>query len=495
MCLKHGAAIGDAAHHHIAKTIEPGARETDLQAAASAIMHKLGAQWVHNVQVTSGNRTQPHPHLSSDRLIQPGDLVFIDIVLLLNGYHTCYYRCFCCGQPTARQKDIHKRCLAYQQAGLAAVKPGVTTADITKVWPKCSEMGFNSEAECFVLQYGHGIGVGLWEFPIVSRLYSMDHPVEIKPGMVFALANKACSVTTNPILAASALKNNPVLQSQQAKALPDDAPANERAEANLKGVVQHAAKMFEPIYRASEGKQGYVCAQVNPALAADRDAMIATARRFHRWAPNIAVKFPATLAGLDAQEECIAEGITITSTVNYTVPQVIAAAERHRRGRQRAREAGKKPGECFAVVMIGRLDDYLREVARDNQIQVSEEDICQAGLAVVKRAYTIFKKKNYDATLLIAALRGTYHMTELVGGELLMSIHPTYQQQLLDPQVPQEQRIDKPIDRDVIERLNRIPEFARAYEPDGMQPREFITYGVVQKTLMQFQLAGWAKLH
>jgi len=187
MCLKHGAAIVDAAHHKIAQTLQPGAKETDLQAIASYEMHRLGAQWVHNVQVTSGNRTQPHPHLSSDRLIQPGDLVFIDIVLLFNGYHTCYYRCFCCGKPSEKQKEIHKRCLAYQQAGLAAVKPGVTTADITAVWPKCDEMGFASEVECFGLQYGHGIGVGLWEFPIISRLYSIDHPVEIEPGMVFAL--------------------------------------------------------------------------------------------------------------------------------------------------------------------------------------------------------------------------------------------------------------------------------------------------------------------
>lgn len=191
MCLKWGAAIVDAAFHKIASTIQPGMKENDLQAVAAHEMHRLGAQWVHNVQVTSGNRTHPHPHLSSDRLIQPGDMIFMDIVCLVNGYHTCVYRCFCCGKPTAKQKEIHARCLEYQLGGIEAVKPGKTTADIATVWPDYKQMGAKDEHEIFGLQYGHGIGVGLWEFPIISRAYSIKHPVEIQPGMVFALETYA----------------------------------------------------------------------------------------------------------------------------------------------------------------------------------------------------------------------------------------------------------------------------------------------------------------
>jgi len=191
MCLKHGAAIVDAAFHKIASTIAPGVRENDLQAVASHEMHRLGAQWVHNVQVTSGNRTHPHPHLSSDRLIQPGDMIFMDIVCMYNGYHTCVYRCFCCGKPNQKQKDIHKQCLEYQLGGIEAVKPGVTSADVCTTWPTAKQMGARSEHDVFGLQYGHGIGVGLWEFPIISRAYSLDHPVKIEPGMVFALETYA----------------------------------------------------------------------------------------------------------------------------------------------------------------------------------------------------------------------------------------------------------------------------------------------------------------
>jgi Xaa-Pro aminopeptidase len=189
--LKHGAAIVDAAFHRIACEIRPGAKENDLQAVASHEMHRLGAQWIHNVQVTSGNRTNPHPHLSSDRLLQPGDIIFMDIVCLYNGYHTCVYRCFTVGPPSQKQIDTHARCLEIQTGGIEAVKPGCSTADVVTRWPDYRQMGALNEHEIFGLQYGHGIGVGLWEFPIISRAYSIEHPVEIEPGMVFALETYA----------------------------------------------------------------------------------------------------------------------------------------------------------------------------------------------------------------------------------------------------------------------------------------------------------------
>jgi transaldolase len=206
------------------------------------------------------------------------------------------------------------------------------------------------------------------------------------------------------------------------------------------------------------------------------------------------VKLPATSAGLDVLENCIAEGITCTATVSFTVPQVIAIAERHRAGTKRAREEDIEPGKCFSVIMIGRLDDYLREVAHDNQASVSESDICQSGLAVSKRAYEIYRREEYDAVLLIAALRGDYHLTELAGAKLLMSIHPTSQELFVTQDLPREERIDKPIPTDVIDRLRQMPEFVRAYEPDGMTPSEFVGFGATQRTLSQFCEMGWKQM-
>jgi len=185
--LRNAAATVDAAFDGVARLIRAGVRENDIQAEASRILHALGSQWVINIQVTSGSRTHPHPHLSSDRLLQPGDLVFLDIDTLLNGYHTCYYRTLCCGKPTQKQKDIYKQTYDMLCAGMAVVRPGATTGDIVRTWPSAEYWGFKNEAEAFGLAFGHGIGVGLWERPIVSRLYSLEHPVELKEGMVIAL--------------------------------------------------------------------------------------------------------------------------------------------------------------------------------------------------------------------------------------------------------------------------------------------------------------------
>ena len=186
--MRNAAAIVDAAFYKMAQTIRPGARENDLQAAASAELHRLGAQWVSNVQVTSGSRTNPHPHLSSDRLLQPGDLVFADIDSIYGaGYRTCVYRTFCCGKPTAQQQEIYRRAYEMLMRGVSMMRAGNTTADVVNVWPTCDYWGFRNEAEAFGLAFGHGLGTGLWERPIISRAYSLENPVVLQKGMVVAL--------------------------------------------------------------------------------------------------------------------------------------------------------------------------------------------------------------------------------------------------------------------------------------------------------------------
>jgi len=313
---------------------------------------------------------------------------------------------------------------------------------------------------------------------------------ELKVG----LEHKAVGVTINPVLVRKAVESNIGYWGSIFKTLPNDLTPQQRTEEMTKLVTQKVTPVMTEQFSKGDGKTGYVCAQVNPAMASDRETMIAMARRFNAWAPNIAVKLPATAAGLDVLEDCIAEGITITVTVSFTVPQLLAIAERHRKGITRAKQAGKTPGNCFAVLMIGRIDDYLRDVAHDRKSQVTESDIRQAGLAIAKRAYSVYKEKNYEAMMLVAALRGTYHMTELAGAELIMSIHPKYQQMLLEPGIDKQERIDNTIAAEVIQRLETIPDFVRAYKLDGMDAEEFITFGATQRTLSQFIETGWLSL-
>jgi transaldolase len=316
-------------------------------------------------------------------------------------------------------------------------------------------------------------------------------PAELQLG----LDRGAIGVTTNPYLSNVAVaKNRTSWMADVDPILSGNLSGEEKAEALMRQVVINAAKMYQPIYQATEGEAGYVCAQVNPSRAGDRESMLAMARRFHSWAPNIAVKLPAVSAGLDVLEDCIAEGITATATVSFTVPQVVAIAERCRAGRKRAGRNGVKPGKCYSVIMIGRLDDYLREVALDNNASVSESDICQSGLAVAKRAFRIYEELEYEAVLLIAALRGSYHLTELAGADLIMSIAPAAQQWFVKQDHSREQRIASEIDADVLQRLSKMPEFTKAFEPEGMKPADFISFGPTQRTLCQFIEAGWKLL-
>lgn len=302
-------------------------------------------------------------------------------------------------------------------------------------------------------------------------------------------------VTTNPFLSNIAVNKNRSLWASDIDAvLAQRLQPEAKAEALMRIVVQRAADKLMPEYKASGGERGLVCAQVNPMRAGDRECMHMLAKRFHAWSPNIAVKLPATYAGLDVLEECVAEGITCTATVSFTVPQAIAIAERHRRGIERAKKNNVKPGKCFAVIMIGRLDDFLREVAHDNKAPVSEADIQQAGLAVTKRAYALYKERGYESVLLVAALRGHYHLTELAGADLIMSIAPSYQDTFVKDNHRREETIEKPVALDVIDRLRTMPEFVRAYEPDGMSEEEFVSYGATQRTLCQFVEVGWRLL-
>jgi Xaa-Pro aminopeptidase len=123
----------------------------------------------------------------SDRIIRPGDPAFFDILHSYMGYRTCYYRTFAVGSASVAQRDAYTRCREYMDTAIALVKPGATTADIVKVWPKAEEFGFANEEAAFALQYGHGVGLSIWEKPIFSRLVSLEHPEILEEGMVFAL--------------------------------------------------------------------------------------------------------------------------------------------------------------------------------------------------------------------------------------------------------------------------------------------------------------------
>jgi Xaa-Pro aminopeptidase len=185
--LNHSAMMVDAAYDELYRAMRPGMRENEAVGLVSKVLYDLGSEYVEAVNAISGERCNPHPHVFSDRVLRPGDPVYYDILHSYMGYRTCYYRTFCVGSASHAMVDAYKQCREYVDASIDLIRPGRTTAQVASVWPKAQEFGFPNEESCFGLQFGHGIGLAIWEKPVISRLVSLDQHYELKPGMVFAL--------------------------------------------------------------------------------------------------------------------------------------------------------------------------------------------------------------------------------------------------------------------------------------------------------------------
>ena len=187
MLLSQAAAMVDGVYQDIVDVLKPGIRENEIVALAAKRLYEMGSDQVEAINSVSGERCNPHPHNFSDKIIRPGDQAFFDIIHSFNGYRTCYYRTFSVGTSTPAQHDAYTKAREWMDVAIDQVGPGVGTDEVAALWPKATEFGFPNEMEAFGLQFGHGLGLGLHERPIISRLNSMSNPVEIKAGMVFAL--------------------------------------------------------------------------------------------------------------------------------------------------------------------------------------------------------------------------------------------------------------------------------------------------------------------
>ena len=187
MLLTQAAAMVDGVYQDIVEALKPGVRENEIVALANKRLYEMGSDQVEAINAVSGERCNPHPHNFSDRLIRPGDQAFFDIIHSFNGYRTCYYRTFSVGSATPSQRDAYQKAREWMDASINKIKPGVGTDEVADVWPEATEFGFDNEMAAFGLQFGHGLGLGLHERPIISRLNSMREPVELHTDMVFAL--------------------------------------------------------------------------------------------------------------------------------------------------------------------------------------------------------------------------------------------------------------------------------------------------------------------
>jgi Xaa-Pro aminopeptidase len=185
--LTHAVAMVDAAYEDLYEFLRPGVRENECVGLVTKKLFDLGSEHVEGANAISDGRSSPHPHVFSDRLIRPGDPAFFDILHSYQGYRTCYYRTFAVGSASRAQHGAYKICRELMDNAIDLVKPGATTAEIVQVWPEAPQFGFANEEDAFALQYGHGVGLSIWERPIFSRLTSIEHPETLEVGQVFAL--------------------------------------------------------------------------------------------------------------------------------------------------------------------------------------------------------------------------------------------------------------------------------------------------------------------
>jgi transaldolase len=310
--------------------------------------------------------------------------------------------------------------------------------------------------------------------------------------LAYAVERGATGATSNPSIVLDVMKRENAYWVPRVHELAAANPAWTEVEltwAIIEEMAVRGAGVLAPVFEREGGRKGRLSVQTNPANYPDAGRMVEQAIRFAGLAPNIQVKFPATAAGIVAIEEATVRGVNINATVSFTVPQAVAAAEAVERGLARRAAAGDDTASMTPIVtlMIGRLDDWMKVLVERDGLAVHPDAPNWAGIAAFKRSYGIFRERGYHSRLLAAAYRHRLHWTELVGGDVSMTLPHAWQVRFNNSGIVPVARMDVPVDPALIDDLyERIPDFRRAYDPDGMTAAEFASYGASARTLRAF---------
>ncbi|HUB70671.1 MAG TPA: transaldolase family protein [Acidimicrobiales bacterium] len=313
--------------------------------------------------------------------------------------------------------------------------------------------------------------------------------------LTYSIDNGAVGATCNPVIALAVVRQEISKWGPRMRELAGEYPTATEDELGWKlveEVSQGAAKLLVPAYEESKGHNGRLSVQTDPRFYRDPAAIVRQAERFSGLAANMIVKIPATAAGIVAIEEATYKGISINATVSFTLPQALLVAEAVERGLRRREAEGKDTLHMGPVctIMVGRLDDWLKVYADKQGILTDPGHLEWAGVAVFKKAYRIFTERGYRTRLLAAAFRNHFHWSELIGGDVVISPPYSWQVRINASDIAVEPRIDRPVDEAIVaDLLARFPDFARAYQQDGLRLEDFESYPPSRRTLRQFMAA------
>jgi len=310
--------------------------------------------------------------------------------------------------------------------------------------------------------------------------------------LTYAIAHGAVGATSNPTIVLNVLKQELSTWKPRILEIIKENPTWSEVEITWKIYEEIGLKGAEtllPVFKKMNGKKGRLSIQTNPANYRNPEELTKQAVHFAGLAPNIQVKLPVTKAGVEAIEEATYHGVNINATVCFTVPQSLAVAEAVERGLERREAEGKPIDDMSPVctIMVGRMDDWLKVIAKKEGITVTPGDLDWAGVACMKKAYAIYNTKGYRTRLLAAAYRHHMHWSEFIGGDLILTIPYKWQLLFNDSDIEVKERMDNPVDEKVIENLyTHFEDFRKAYDEDGMSNEEFDSYGASARTLRGF---------
>jgi transaldolase len=302
----------------------------------------------------------------------------------------------------------------------------------------------------------------------------------------------AVGATCNPVIALTAIKNRPEVWQPRLRELAEEFPEATESELGWKAVEElsiQASRLLLPAFEEHRGRNGRLSVQTDPRLHRSRDALVEQAVRFSQLAPNIIVKIPATKTGIEAMEEATYRGVSINATVSFSVAQAMAVAEAIERGLRRRDAEGLTSAGMGPVctIMGGRLDDWLKVSVERDRVLIDPGYLEWAGVAALKKAYRLYQERGYRTRILSAAFRNHMQWSELLGGDLVVSPPFDWQLRIHENRLSPEPRIDRPVRPEIIESLlDRVPEFVKAYDEDGMTVDEFEHFGATRRTLRQF---------
>ena len=308
----------------------------------------------------------------------------------------------------------------------------------------------------------------------------------------YSIEHGAVGATCNPVIVLGVLKKELPTWKARIRKLIGELPTateDEIAWRLVREISIRAARVLEPIFHEQKGRNGRLSIQTDPRLFRDSQAILKQTIEFSKLTPNIIVKIPATSAGIPAIEEATYHGVSVNATVSFTVSQAIAVAEAVERGLKRREREGQEIATMGPVctIMVGRLDDWLKVLVEKNSVSIDPGYLEWAGVAVVKKAYRIFRERGYRTRLLSAAFRNHMHWSEFIGAEMVISPPHSWQVRFNGSDVEVRNRINEPVREEIENELSRkFEDYRRASTEGGLSVAEFDSFGPTRRTLRQF---------